>query len=85
MSTKSVNIERIRRFASPLNDGDVAMLVTAVEFCGTDAGLKERLSEGLRSARDAYRKGRLLPLIRNLTEAELVWFCENHADVMHRR
>jgi hypothetical protein len=85
MSTKGINVERIRRFASSLTRGDIAMLANSIEFRGTDAGFKERLPQALSSSYDADRSGRLLALIRGLNEAELIWLCENHDEVMHRR
>ena len=85
MSTKGINIERIRRLAAALDGGDITMLANAIEFCGTAPGFKELLPDALGTAYDADRKGRLRPLVRALSEAELIWLCQNHAEIMHRR
>jgi hypothetical protein len=85
MSKTSVNVDRVRRLAGGITEGDVAMLSNAIQFCGDEPGFKTRLAGTLEQGYDYDRKRRLQSLLQKLNEAELVWLCENHADLTCRK
>jgi hypothetical protein len=85
MSNASINVDRIRRLARRFTDGDVALLANAIQFCSEEPGCKGRLFGTLKLARDLDRSRRLKSLVRKLNETELIWLCENHADLARRK
>lgn len=85
MSKTSINSDLVGRLAAKLTEGDVAMLANAIQFCGDEPGFKARLPGTLDQADDVDRQRRLQSLVRKLNEAELVWLCENHADLTRRK
>ena len=65
------------RFVGGLRDGDIKMLAGMVEHVGDEPGLKGRLLNVIHSAHDRQRVDRLEPVIRGLTDDEILWLCEN--------
>ena len=79
MTKPKLNFKQIRRFATKLNQGDVDLLWNAIQYCGGgDSGFKGLLESTISRADDRERASRLQTVIHQLSEAELLWLCENY-------
>ena len=75
-----MDFKKIERVTRSLAEGDVAFLCGRVHYCGGYTGdrFKGRLIGAVQTGYDHARQSRLAPVVKSLTEEEILWLCENH-------
>ena len=70
--------QKVDQLKKSLHESDVYTLSRAVEYCGGYRGerFKGLLLSTLQSGYDKERIGRLEKVVKNLTEEEIIWLCE---------
>ena len=76
---KTINRDKVEGLRKSLVAGDVYTLSRAVEHCGGFAGqpFKGLLISTMQRGYDRARTARLSMVVKTLSEAEILWLCEN--------
>jgi hypothetical protein len=72
-----LDADKILRAARMLSEKDVRMLAGMVSYIGVEPGVRGRLLSALNAAQDRRRADRLEPVLKRLSDAEILWLSEN--------